>query len=559
MVGVKNPMPGVVYPERADLERYAEAGLFSSETMGEAIKSLAQRFPTSIAVSDLRSSMTFAELDDLTDRVAAGLLDAGLRPLDRAAFQVPNGISLVVSFVACLKAGIIPICTLTAHRRAEIGYLAHHARARAHFIYTDDPKFDFIAFAREMRTVAPSLELTVVVRGPNETGDTSFVTLDDLAKRGAAGPARARLGQVERDPYQVAVFQLSGGTSGIPKIIPRFHNEYLYQMRTVAAWHGLDENTVAFSPAPMMHNAPIICYWGAVLWSGGQAVCAAKLDPETLAQTIAARRPNWMSIPLPLLLNMKNAGLIDRAIFSNARMSTPNHAQRLSDLTGARALPLYGMTEGIISYGRVGDPDFVIEKTVGRPVGPLDEFTIVDPASGAPLSPGELGEFLFKGPCSCRGYYDAEDRNKEAFTSDGFCRSGDLMRIHAIDGVNYVSFEGRVKDVVSRGGEKINCQEVERALINHPGIGAIAIVPMPDPTFGEKACAFIIPAREAKAPSVKEAGIFLEEAGLAKFKWPERVEIVTEFPITSSGKVSKPRLREIIADTLKQESGETTV
>jgi non-ribosomal peptide synthetase component E (peptide arylation enzyme) len=547
-------MPGVVYPLREDLERYVAAGLYSGETMGQAFTAIARRFPERAALSDGEAVLTFAELDALTDRVAAGLLAAGLNPLDRAVFQIANGIHLVVCLLGCLKASVIPIATLTAHRRAEISYLAKHAQARAHFICSDDPKFDFASFAREMREAVPSLALTVTARGPAVSGDTSFVHLDEIVGNGTEA-AVSRLADVEKDPFQVAVFQLSGGTSGIPKIIPRFHNEYLYQIRSVAAWHGLNETTVGFSPAPMMHNAPIICYWGSALWSGGEVVCAPSYDPTTLARLIAARRPNWMSIPLPLLLNLKDAGLLDREIFSKARMSAPNHTRRLHDLTGASVFPLYGMTEGIISYGRRGDPDFVVDRTVGRPISALDEFRIVDPESERPLPIGELGEFCFKGPSSARGYYDAEDRNKEAFTADGFCKSGDLMRIHEIDGVSYVSFEGRVKDVVSRGGEKINCQEVERVLIGHPGIGAIAIVPMPDPVYSERACAFIIPARENPAPNIKDMGAFLENAGLAKFKWPERIELVSEFPMTSSGKVSKPKLREIISDKLKSENG----
>ena len=552
MVGVRQPMAGVVYAPGEDLRGYVEAGLFSDETLGEAFSRVAEKAPGRVALSEAGVTMTFAEVDEATDRIAAGLLAMGLHPLDRAAFQVANGRQLVLSLLACLKAGVIPICTLTAHRRVEIGYLAEHAKARAHFICTDDPKFDFAAFAREMRDLVPSLAYTVVARGPSPDGDPSFRTLDALAELGREPSAQARLRAAGRDPFQVAVFQLSGGTSGIPKIIPRFHNEYLYQIRSVAALHGLDEHTVAFTPNPMMHNAPIICYWGSALWSGGEVVCSSSLKPEALAEALE-RRPNWMAIPLPQLLNLRDAGLLDRDKFRHARLVVSNHAPRFREMTGAEAVPLYGMTEGLISFGRIGDPTAVLDTTVGRPVSPLDEFRIVDPVTGEELPDGELGEFCFKGPSSTRGYYDAEERNREAFTADSFCKSGDLMRVHVIDGARYVSFDGRVKDVVSRGGEKINCQEVERVLIDHPSVGAISIVPMPDPVYGERSCAFVIPARGAAPPTVKELGAFLEGAGLAKFKWPERVEIVEEFPTTSSGKLSKPRLREMISATLQSE------
>ncbi|CAH1653301.1 AMP-binding protein [Chelatococcus asaccharovorans] len=553
---VSSPMQGVVYPPRAEVARYDEMGLFSDDTMGQAFRKVAARFPNRAAVSDASSAMSFVELDEVTDRLAGSLLRSGLKPLDRVTFQIPNGKELVICFVACLKAGLIPICTLVAHRQAEIGYLSAHAKARAHLIASDDPKFDFLAFARSIKSQTPSMDFTIIGRGPAPANEPGVSGIKDLIDGISLADAREILGSLELDAAQVAVFQLSGGTSGIPKIIPRFHNEYLYQLRTVAEWHGLTEKTVAFSPAPMMHNAPIVCYWGSTLWSGGEVVCAASLQPEAIAEVLAARHPNWMSIPLPILLNLKAAGLLDRRNFEGARLSTPSHTARLSDLTGGTAVPLYGMTEGIITYGRIGDPDFVLRSTVGRPVGPHDEFRIVDPETGQELPDGELGEFCFRGPSSCRGYYDAEDRNSEAFTAEGFCKSGDLMRAHLIDGVRYVSFEGRVKDVVSRGGEKINCQEVERALINHPAVGAIAIVPMPDPVYSEKACAFVIPAKGAEPLTVAGAGAFLEKAGLAKFKWPERIEIVSEFPTTSSGKISKPLLKQRIAAQLDRERGE---
>lgn len=154
-----------------------------------------------------------------------------------------------------------------------------------------------------------------------------------------------------------------------------------------------------------------------------------------------------------------------------------------------------------------------------------------------------------------RGYYDAEERNREVFTADGFYRSGDLMREREIDGKAYLVFEGRIKDVVSRGGEKINCQEVERVAIGHPKVAAVSIVPMPDPLYGERACAFVIPKGTTGAPSVRELADFLVEAGLAKFKCPERIEAVPEFPMTSAGKISKTRLREILTGILAAETG----
>jgi non-ribosomal peptide synthetase component E (peptide arylation enzyme) len=179
----------------------------------------------------------------------------------------------------------------------------------------------------------------------------------------------------------------------------------------------------------------------------------------------------------------------------------------------------------------------------------------VAPGTDQEVADGETGELLVKGPCTIRGYYDASDRDAEAFTADGFYRSGDLMRLRAIGDARYLVFEGRVKDVVDRGGEKINCSEVENALTLHPAVGAVACVAMPDQLYGERLCAFVVPRIEHTAPTLPDLTRFLASYGLAKFKWPERLELLDDLPMTISGKVSKPRMREMIRQILDHEAG----
>lgn len=549
MAIVRNPIPGVVYPSPEDCAAYD--AIFEQITMDAAYSRAAQANADRAAATDPDGTWTHAELDDLTTRIAAGLLDIGLKPLDRAIFQISNGRELVASLIACLKAGVIPVCTLTAHRAHEIGYLARHSGARAHFICTDD-KFDFAALAKEMRGAAPTLGFTIVARGDAPGGD-GVHSLMALADRVDPARAEALLAAVERDPAQVVVFQLSGGTTGVPKIIPRFHNEYLYQITMAGRFHGLDAQTVAFSAAPMMHNAPIICYWGSALFAGGEVIGAPNPTPEAMAALITARKPNWMSVPLPLMARLLEAELVDHEDLRRAVHVAPGYALSLTRKTGAAAVTLYGMTEGVICYGAKDDGDYVQGETVGRPIDPHVDIRIVDPETGAPLPEGEIGEMLFRGPNSVRGYFDAEERNRDAFTADGYVKSGDLMSIVRLDGVLHLTFDGRVKDVVSRGGEKINCGEVERMVSEHPDIAAVQCVPMPDRDYGEKMCGFVVPVPGRKAPGVAAVGAFLEARGMAKFKWPERIEEVAVFPMTASGKPSKPLLKTMIAEKLKSE------
>ena len=167
---------------------------------------------------------------------------------------------------------------------------------------------------------------------------------------------------------------------------------------------------------------------------------------------------------------------------------------------------------------------------------------------------GVEGECAFAGPYTIHGYYDAPERDAQAFTSGGMYRSGDLMLFRDIGGKRYYQFRGRTKDVVDRAGEKVNSEEVELQVSRHPAVAATAIIGMPDKVYGERVCAFITLQGGAQAPTVAELGKFLEQAGLAKFKWPERVEVLAELPLTNAGRLSKPALKELITRKLANEN-----
>jgi non-ribosomal peptide synthetase component E (peptide arylation enzyme) len=553
-VGVRKPLAGVVYQSLERLKPYADAGVLTSETLVSAFASAVRLHPERTALSEVGWTCTYAELDIVTDKAASAFLRLGLKPLDRVLFQLPNTKELILAFLGCLKAGLIPICTLAAHRQIEIGYLGRHASARAHVIPASDPRFDFISFSEEMRQQIPSLQITIAARGDSGSLGNRAHSLEALIASEDAAEARRRVATIEHDPYQVALFQLSGGTTDVPKIIPRFHNEYLYTLRTVVDFHGFDETLVAYTPNPMLHNAPMACVWGPAIFFGGEVAICGSLEAAAVGPLLEQRKPNWLIVPPVVLFRLKESGWLERIDFTKTKgFSVTSAVQRFRMFVGgAPTWPLFGMTEGLLAYCNASDPDEAQHTTVGRPLSPHDEVRILEPGSEKELPDDEVGELAIRGPCTIAGYFDAEERNKVAFTGDGFYRSGDLMRIKVIAGKRYLVFEGRLKDVVSRGGEKINCEEVERVAINHPSVIGIAIVAMPDRTYGERACAFIIPS-PGKTVTVPELGAFLERQGLAKFKWPERIEFVAEFPLTSSGKLSKPKLREQITHILQQE------
>lgn len=555
-MGVREPLPGVVYAPEADLRRYVDAGLLRHETLADALRASFRTHADRVALCSVEASHTYGELDELTDRLGGAFLQLGLQPLDRVVFQTGNCIELVLAFVACLKAGLIPLCTLAAHREQEIGYLGNHAAARMAFVQGDDPKFDNVAFMDRMRETVPSLQWIVQGRG---TRRDPALHLRDLIDGITLQAARARLAQVPADPFQVAVFQLSGGTTGVPKIIPRFHNEYAYNMRAVAEYLGYHSDDVLFMPMPMVHNLNMGCCWDPFLLTGGAVAIASGLTPQALGEVFRRFEPTWTAFAGPLVEKLRPAIESGQLPLTRLRgVISANGAPVLRQLLKTTIHHIFGMTEGVIMLARADDPQEVQDTMVGHPVSALDRVKILRPGTEEEITePGVEGECAFAGPYTIHGYYDAAERNAQTFTSDGYYRSGDLMLFRDIGGKRYYQFRGRTKDVVDRAGEKVNSEEVEHLVSQHPAVESCAIVGMPDRVYGERVCAFITLRPAATAPSVPELGAFLEGEGLAKFKWPERIEVLAELPLTKSGKLSKPTLKQLITDRLAAEQATT--
>ena len=552
-VGVRSPLPGVVYPRQQDLQHYVNAGALTHETLIGALVESFQRNADRIALRGGEGETCFAELDRLTTHTAAGLIALGLSPLDRVLFQMANSRELLVAVIASWKAGLIPVCTLVSHREAELGYLADHSEAKAIFVDGDNSKFDQVAFAKELQKKHQSLRFVVSCRGPSQ-GVPTLTALATLAD-GATAKQKVAERIASLDPFQVAVFQLSGGTTGIPKIIPRFHNEYLYNMRAVHQWTGRESEETVFCAGPLVHNAGMVCHWGPALLHGGCVITERDLSVEGLRRTFVAYKPTWMFLMRPILVRLKEAlEDHDQDLSHVTGVISSSHAQFVRQELSMPGFHFFGMAEGLIMSTRTTDSIRAIEQSIGLPISPLDEVRLYKPGTEQEVQPGEVGELVCKGPYTFCGYYDAEERNSEAFTSDGFYRSGDLVSSKEFDGNRYYIFEGRIKDVINRGGEKISCDEVERALRDYPGLVDVAIVAMPDDVYIEKGCAFACMETGSPAPSVLDFGRHLEQKGLAKYKWPERVEVVGSLPMTLAGKVSKAALREEIRNTLAQEA-----
>jgi 2,3-dihydroxybenzoate-AMP ligase len=538
-------LPG--YPPAA-VRRYREAGLWGDATIAREFCAVAAAYPEREAVVSQEGRMTFAALDRRTDQVAAGLLALGLEPGDPVLFQVTNRLHSVVAWYGVLKAGLVPVATLAAHRRHEISQISARTGAVAHLVEAGSPGFDLVAFAREHQGTSPTIR-RVLTAGAAEPAP-GLTRLEDLGRD--TDPARAREAveavQAGLDPDDVAVFQLSGGTTGVPKVIPRRHAEYWYNARAYAARLGWDEHTRVAHLIPIIHNAGIVCGLHAPHSAGA---CLLLGTPDAAAS-------------LPLLISEKVtdilvghahygavadrgvaalAGSVSRIILSGTKVP-PELFARIEAL-GVWSGQLFGMAEGFFAVTEIGAPRQARLATVGTPLSELDEFRILRPGTEDELPDGVTGELCCRGPYTLPGYFDAAGHNAVAFTADGFYRTGDLATVVTLDGTRYLSIDGRIKDVINRGGEKINAEEVELLLLRHPAIAQAAVVAMPDPRLGERGCAYLV--AQDRPVSLDQIREHLAALGVAKFKWPERVEWLGELPRSNIGKVDKKLLRERIA------------
>jgi 2,3-dihydroxybenzoate-AMP ligase len=415
--------------------------------------------------------------------------------------------------------------------------------------------FDFTAMAAEVMASNPALELCFVLGAdgpqPGTRPDPRFLRLEELLEREPRASQQS-LAEVAIDPADPALFLLSGGTTGIPKLIPRTHNDYLYNSKIAAAVCELGEGDVLLDVLPIEHNLPLGCPgMQGFLLSGGTVVLGTSTRPRDVFGLIQRHRVTHIHLVPALLIRWIDDPAIAEYDLSCLRV-IQSGGQRLQPevrLRAERALPgcfiqeNFGMAEGLIMFVRSTDPPDVRRETCGRPVSPDDEVYLVG-EDGNVVPDGEPGELIVRGPYTLRGYFRSPEYNARAFTADGFYRSGDLLR--KMPSGNYV-VEGRVKDLINRGGEKISAEEVENLILAHPAVLNVACVPYPDPVLGERMCACLV-LRDGRSLSLEELVTFLLGFEIATFKLPERVAFFDTLPLSGFGKVSKKELAAILSE-----------
>lgn len=551
MMGIRHPIKDVVYRDPNLVQKYFDMGALIDMTVGEALRATSKRYPDRLAYISDERRISFAQLDAETDRLGAALLDLGLATGDRVMFQMGTNVEVVLALVACYKIGVIPVCSVPQYREVEIGHLARLSEARGYFVQADfSAGFNLVEFAQRMMDEHDSLQHLVVARAGSAVPSTAS-RMEELIKATPLEYARTRVGEVDLGSEDVLNFQLSGGTTGVPKIIPRFHAEYLSHAKGWIKQWGIDSDSRILWSLSLVHNAGQLYALISVLLQGTTAVLMPKVDVQHMLELIEQHRVTHALSIGPIAPQLMAYTEVDRHDLSSLQLfSTMDRADSLEAHIGVPCANLYGTTEGLLLGSAADAPPLARHETQGGSGNAADQICLLEPGSEKPVVPGNVGELCIKGPSTLVGYYRAPEANKGTLTSGGFFRTGDLMTAQEIDGKTYYAFQGRMRDNINRGGEKIGCREVEDFICSHPAVADAKLVAMPDPIFGEKGCAYLIVRSGHAAPGVQELLEFLVGKGLAKFKCPERVEVLDNFPVTRVGKVDKPALQAMITQKM---------
>ncbi|MDR2256831.1 MAG: AMP-binding protein [Arthrobacter sp.] len=589
--------PSDVTPVPEDTaRRYEERGVWTDDLIGD-IAAHAAADPTLAskpAVADATRRLSYAELEDEATRLALGWRELGLRRGDRVILQLPNSVEFLTSLLSLLKAGLVPIMALPDHREAELGHFAQHAEALAYISPVTSPGLDHLAAARRLGDGSLLHVVVPDATGPGPAGDVATgdgtaagapsaaaswggaariggptLSYGDVLARGEAATSRGASlpsrttpgthGEPRASARDLALLQLSGGSTGTPKLIPRTHADYLCSVRASLPWCGIDADTVYLCVLPAAHNFALSSagVLGALM-AGGTVIMTRDPSPATCFALIREEGVTVAGLVPPLALLWLSAASRLRAAGTSvprlrslqvggARLSD-EAARRIGPELGCTLQQVFGMAEGLVNYTGLDEPLDLVTTTQGRPMHPLDEVRVVDD-EGRDVPDGEPGHLLARGPYTIRGYYRAPEHNRTAFTEDGFYRTGDIVVRRP---TGHLSVVGRSKDQINRGGEKIASEEVQNHLLAHPGILEAAVVGEADPALGERVVAHLLlepgpegdALRGLAAPRlITSVRAHLSGRGLARYKLPDKVFVGDSLPRTAVGKTRAASLQ----------------
>lgn len=517
---------------------FRAAGYWPQQSLADLFARIAQRQPERDAIVDGARRLTFRELDRLTQRAALGFQALGFGSGDVIAYQLPNWWEAVVVFLGAARIGATVNPLLPIFRESELRFTLRQSGAAALIIPGVFRGCDHRELVRAVRHDVPSLREVFVARD-DPAGLRSFTALLDTAPTDT--PATA-----SPDPDSIVLLMYTSGTTAEPKGVLHTHNTLAAEVMSLERVHQLTPADRTLMPSPLTHISGVIHGILTPALLGTSAVLMERWEPQRALDLIANERVTYMVGAPTFLQDLLAESTASRQEVSSLRLFSCGGAgvspalmqQARRRFPNCVAKRVYGSTEfPTLTTTDAADALTHGIETEGRAIWPA-EVRIADDA-GESLPSGAEGEVQGRGPECFVGYLDAT-LSADAFTPGGWFRTGDLG---VLDAAGYLRITGRLKEIIIRKGEKISVKELEDLIAEHPAVAEVVVIPRPDPDTGERACA-VVRLRPACTIDLATLSAFLADKGLAKQKWPERLEVVADFPRTESGKVLRAQLKQ---------------
>lgn len=548
-----NPFP----KEWADL--YRRKRWWLGIPLGEMLERTCDLYPYKEALVAGEVRLTYHQLREQTDRAALAFLELGIQKLDRVLLQIPNWAEFVFAYYGLHKIGAIPVMCIPRFSQREIEHFFKITEAKAWIVPFRFEKIEYKPMIKALRSQPSSLKYVLMIESmgkEDEPFPEETIPFNALLKKiDLLRYPKDYLQSFRPDPDEICHLMPTGGTTGLPKLVPRTHNDWFCNVEYRAKAWERSPRDITLIATPATHNMAIEVSMNPAFLTGGKVVMIPSTRPKEILEAIEKERVTTMILAVAQLQQiveypeLKQYDLSSLQVIAGAGSHVPAELiKKIYETIGCKFYNVFGMSEGPCTQTRLDDLDEVVFQTVGWPVCPYDEFKVIDP-TGNQLPQGTEGELVARGPCIFRGYYKAESENQEVFTPDGFFRTGDIAKF---DPEGRLIITGRKKDIIIRGGENISAKEVEELVVSHPRVEQVAAVAMPDPILGERVCAFIKP-KKGTIISFEEIVSYLKEKKTSVLNLPERIEVIEEMPLTNVGKVDKRKLREEIKEILKKE------
>ncbi|HEY3277084.1 MAG TPA: AMP-binding protein [Syntrophorhabdaceae bacterium] len=534
-----------------DAERYTKYRYWLGLTWGDMFDKATDLYPDKVGLVDDTSRLTYEELRQKVDRLAIGFMDLGIGEKDFVLVQIPNWHEYVVTFFALQKIGAIPVLLIARHGLAEIMHVCGLTHPTAWIGPARYRNIEFLPMLARVREEYKDLTRLISVRSPDHD---EFIPLETLIEKVNLSKENVAALKARRpDPMEVSMILLTGGTTGLPKAVPRTHNDYIASVEYHSRAWEMTSDDVVLTVAPVSHAQAMHNGVGGAFFNFAKYVLTDSTEAADICKVIERERVTaFPTVPALVqrmvgLENLKEYDLSSlRKIYAGGAPSTPELVQSIYDRLGCKFVNAFGSAEGPGAMTRLSMDLMTVCTTVGKKDCPYAEIRILD-QYGEEAPPGHEGELTVKGPNIFTGYFKSAEDNKLTFTSEGFFKTGDLAKV---DEKGIITITGRIKETILRGGETISAVGIERLISSHPDVADVAVIGMPDKALGERICAYIR-VREGGSFTFGELITYLKGCGASVLQLPERVEFIDKIPLTNIGKADKKVLKEDIRRKLE--------